>query len=54
MGDAYGAGIIEHLSRDELAMMAPQIDDSSTIPIDEENHHHHHTKENGNTVDIRL
>lgn len=55
MGDAYGAAIIEHLSRDELARL-PQIEDSPTISIEEEEEsvHHNHHKENGNAVDIRL
>lgn len=52
MGDAYGAAIIEHLSRDELAKLAPQIEDSPSISIEEEVDHHH--KQNGNAVDIRL
>lgn len=51
MGDAYGAAIIEHLSRDELAKLAPQIEDSPSISIEEEVDHH---KQNGNAVDIRL
>lgn len=32
MGDAYGAAIIEHLSRDELAMLPTETEEDSESP----------------------
>lgn len=35
MGDAYGSGIVEHLSRDDLMMMDHGLDEGHTLELAE-------------------
>lgn len=46
MGDAYGAAIIEHLSRAELAALPITTEEDPEDPNEDDNNYHTNTKVN--------